>query len=91
MDGRRVLVVDDEPGMRAGLGEVLRRDGFEVDGAASAEDALARLGAGIPDLLVTDLRLPGRSGVDLLRELRARVQPFDPCCRYPRSRTRSPR
>jgi DNA-binding NtrC family response regulator len=71
MDGR-VLVVDDEAGMRAGLAEVLRRGGFAVEDAATAEDALERLTAGAPDLLVTDLRLPGRSGVELLRELRNR-------------------
>ncbi|MGH7896261.1 MAG: sigma-54-dependent transcriptional regulator [Candidatus Binatia bacterium] len=70
MDGRRVLVVDDEPGMRAGLAEVLRRGGFQVDAAGTAEDALVRLHAGGADLLVTDLRLPGLSGTDLLRELR---------------------
>jgi two-component system response regulator FlrC len=70
MEERRILVVDDEPGMRAGLAEVLRRAGFQVDLAGAAEEALARLQAGGVDLLVTDLRLPGLSGIDLLRDLR---------------------
>ncbi len=70
MEGRRIVVVDDEPGMRAGLAEVLRRGGFQVDLAATAEDALAHLQAEGADLVVTDLRLPGLSGTDLLRELR---------------------
>jgi two-component system response regulator FlrC len=70
MNGRKILVVDDEPGMRAGLVEVLRRSGFEVTDAASAEDALERLRRDAADLLVTDLRLPGRSGLELLRTLR---------------------
>ena len=70
MEVRRILVVDDEPGMRAGLGEVLRRGGFEVELAGTAEEALARLQADDVDLLVTDLRLPGLSGIELLRELR---------------------
>ncbi len=65
---RTILVVDDEPGMRAALAEVLARGGFAVEQAASAEDGLARLEQGGIDLLVTDLRLPGMSGLDLLRE-----------------------
>jgi two-component system response regulator FlrC len=72
-DTRRILVVDDEPAMRAGLLEVLGRGGFAVETAATAEDALARLGDGrapAVDLLVTDLKLPGMSGLDLVREAR---------------------
>jgi DNA-binding NtrC family response regulator len=74
-DGRRVLVVDDEPAMRAAVGEVLGRGGFAVEAAATAEEALARLGdagrGGPIDVLVTDLRMPGMSGLDLVRETRA--------------------
>ncbi|MCW5893766.1 MAG: sigma-54-dependent Fis family transcriptional regulator [bacterium] len=70
MDGRRILVVDDESGMRAGLVEVLTRGGGLVEAAASAEEALERLERGGIELLVTDLRLPGRSGLELLRETR---------------------
>jgi len=69
-DGRRILVVDDEPGMRLGLSEVLRRGGFDPVCAGSAEEALDWLGKQEADLLVTDLRLPGRSGLELLAELR---------------------
>src|SRR5207253_972092 len=72
---RSVLIVDDEPGMRAGLSEVLGRGGFAVEQASTAEEALARLGerggqGGMVDLLVTDLRLPGLSGLDLIRAAR---------------------
>ena len=70
MEERRILVVDDEPGVRAGLGEVLRRGGFAVTPVGTAEEALAVLGRETVDLLVTDLRLPGLSGLDLLRALR---------------------
>jgi two-component system response regulator FlrC len=69
-DTRRILVVDDEMGMRAALAEVLTRGGFAVDVAGTGEDALARLEKGGVDLLVTDLRLPGMSGLDLLKEVR---------------------
>ena len=65
---RRILVVDDEPGMRAGLSEVLSRGGFAVETAGTGEDGLARLKTGGVEVLVTDLRLPGISGLDLLRE-----------------------
>src|SRR5881628_1887924 len=74
---RSVLIVDDEPGMRAGLSEVLGRGGFTVEQAASAEEALARLGErsgqggqGGIDLLVTDLRMPGMNGLELIRAAR---------------------
>ncbi len=67
---KRILVVDDEAGMRAGLTEVLGRGGFAVETAATAEEGLARLEKGGIDLLVADLRLPGISGLDLLRDAR---------------------
>ena len=68
---RSVLIVDDEPGMRAGLSEVLGRGGFAVEQAANAEDALARLTErGGIDLLVTDLRMPGMNGLELIRAAR---------------------
>jgi len=69
-DTRRVLVVDDEPGMRAGLAEVLGRGGFAVESAASGEEALGWFERGGIDLLVTDLRLPGLGGLELVREAR---------------------
>jgi two-component system response regulator FlrC len=70
MTARRILVVDDEPGMRAGLAEVLGRGGFEVELAGTGEEALERLRRAAIDLLVTDVRLPGLSGLELLRLLR---------------------
>jgi two-component system response regulator FlrC len=69
-EARRILVIDDEPGMRAGLAEVLARGGFTVEVAATGEDGLARLALGGVDLLVTDLRLPGLGGLDVVREAR---------------------
>jgi DNA-binding NtrC family response regulator len=74
-DARRIVVVDDEPGMRAGLVEVLTRGGFVVEAFAAASEALARLGGGGVDLLITDLRMPGMTGLELLRE--ARQSAFD--------------
>jgi DNA-binding NtrC family response regulator len=67
---RTILVVDDEPGMRAALAAVLARGGFTVELAASGEEGLQKAKAVPVDLLVTDLRLPGLGGLDLLREAR---------------------
>jgi two-component system response regulator FlrC len=67
---RTILVVDDEPAMRAALAAVLGRGGFAVELATTGEDGLARLEQGGIDLLVTDLRLPGIGGLDLLRAAR---------------------
>jgi len=66
----RILVVDDEAGIRDLVGSYLRDEGFDVDEAADGEDALARFGHGAHDLVVLDLRLPGISGLDVLREIR---------------------
>jgi len=66
----RVLVVDDEVGIRELVGSYLRNEGFTVDEAADGEDALDSFRARQPDLVVLDLRLPGIDGYDVLREIR---------------------
>ncbi|MCA9580648.1 MAG: sigma-54-dependent Fis family transcriptional regulator [Myxococcales bacterium] len=73
MADRRVLVVDDEENLRLVLSTMLKRNGFEVELAASAEDALARLGTFDPDFVLADVRMPGMSGIELCEELRARA------------------
>ena len=66
-----VLVVDDEPGIRESLGYALRREGFEVDEAEAGEEALEAARRREYDLVVLDLMLPGMSGLDVCRLLRA--------------------
>ncbi len=66
----RVLVVDDERLLRSSLREELQRAGYQVDEAESAGTALECAAREPPDLVLLDLRLPDRSGVDVLRELR---------------------
>ncbi|MFB3909895.1 MAG: response regulator [Candidatus Eisenbacteria bacterium] len=67
----RILLVDDEVLLLRTLSSALREDGFDVLAASSAEDAERQLGeAGGVDLLVLDVKLPGKSGLDLLRERR---------------------
>jgi two-component system response regulator AtoC len=71
--GARVLVVDDEENLRLVLRTLLRKHGYEVEVAKSAEDALGRLDAFDPDFVIADVRMPGMSGIDLVKELSARA------------------
>jgi two-component system phosphate regulon response regulator PhoB len=66
-----VLVVEDEPDIRALIVHHLTQDGFRCRTAADGVEALARLRAGVPDLVVLDLMLPGIDGLELTRRLRA--------------------
>jgi DNA-binding response OmpR family regulator len=66
-----ILVVDDEPHIREIVGSYLAREGHEVRYAADGDAALKAALDGEPDLIVLDVMLPGRSGFDVLRELRA--------------------
>lgn len=68
----RVLVVDDDEGLRSLLEKFLSRQGVEVVCAADVAEALTALEAGPLDLVITDVVMPGRSGVDLLGEVRRR-------------------
>jgi PAS domain S-box-containing protein len=72
MSAPRVLVVDDEPSMRWTMAEFLRRGGYEPLPAADFDGALALVGEGEVDAAVVDIILPGRSGLELLRELSGR-------------------
>src|SRR5438552_2565840 len=69
-DKGRVLVVDDEASARSGLEKLLRQEGFSVHVAADGPSALAIAGEHPPDVVVTDLKMPGMDGVELLTKLR---------------------
>jgi two-component system response regulator HydG len=66
----RVLVADDEAAARSGLATLLRDEGFEVAVAEDGLRALAHVQETAPDVLVTDLRMPGLDGIELLRKSR---------------------
>jgi DNA-binding NtrC family response regulator len=70
-DACDVLVVDDEEVVRNGVERVLRDEGLRVAGAADARTALAHPALARCRLVLCDLMLPDRSGLELLRELRA--------------------
>jgi len=66
-----VLIIDDEAEIRESLQTLLEIEGYEVETAINGEDGLSRLGERPFDLVLLDLALPGRSGLDILPEIRA--------------------
>jgi DNA-binding NtrC family response regulator len=69
-DKGRILVVDDEVNARTALHELLRDEGYSVETAADGFKALGKLADFAPDLVLTDLKMPGMDGIQLLRKLR---------------------
>ena len=65
----RILVVDDEANARSALAELLREEGYLVETAADGFKALPKLDEFAPDLVVTDLKMPGLDGMGLLRKV----------------------
>lgn len=66
----RVLIVDDEPSIRQVVSEVLEAQGFYVETAIHGQDALARMRANEPDVIVTDLMMPVMDGWAFIRQCR---------------------
>src|SRR5204862_5078760 len=67
-----ILIVDDEPGVRAALGGVLRDEGYQVDAVDSGEACLERLSQKPYDAVVLDVWLPGMDGLATLSRMRER-------------------
>jgi DNA-binding NtrC family response regulator len=67
----RILIVDDDPGQRSLLDSFLKSQGFETVVAGSGEEALARLAAEEFNMMISDVRMPGLSGLETLRRARA--------------------
>lgn len=72
LNKRRVLLVDDEERIIAALQRLLRREGYEVVTANCGSEALAILESDPVNLVISDYRMPGMTGVELLREIRQR-------------------
>lgn len=70
LDMARILVVDDEPIVLDGCEATLTKTGYDVDTALSAEEALMRIKTGRYNVIVTDLKLPGLSGMQLLKTVK---------------------
>jgi DNA-binding NtrC family response regulator len=74
METQRILIADDEPSHRFILTEALRREGFEVRTAQDGEEAIRIMTDFAPHLMVLDIRMPGKDGMEVLAEAR-RLQP----------------
>lgn len=76
----RILVVDDQPGIAALMSELLTMRGYDVVTAEDAERAAAEIRERAPDLVLSDVRMPGKSGYDFCRDLKSdpatRLIPF---------------
>lgn len=68
---KHILIVEDDAHIRLGLCEALRAEGYEVTDSSSGTEALPLFKQRKPDLVVLDIMLPGKSGYDICREIRA--------------------
>jgi DNA-binding NarL/FixJ family response regulator len=67
---KRLLIVDDEPNLLRAVAACLRGEGYEVDTARSGEEALVHVAQRLPDLIVSDIRMPRMDGYAFARQLR---------------------
>jgi DNA-binding NarL/FixJ family response regulator len=68
---KRLLVVDDEPNLLRAVAACLKTENYEVSTARSGHEALVNLAESVPDLIISDIRMPGMDGYKLARQLRA--------------------
>ena len=68
---KTVLLIEDEPNIIEAVSFILSRDGWQVKTHSNGHDAMQNVRAGAPDLILLDVRLPGKSGHDILKEIRA--------------------
>lgn len=68
--GKKVLIVDDQYGIRVLLKEVLEKDGHEVFQAPNGQTALGIVREHKPDLVLLDMKIPGMDGLEILRHIR---------------------
>jgi DNA-binding response OmpR family regulator len=73
----RIMIIEDNEEMRSLLKDFLEEEGFKIDSVSNGVDALGRLSRGYFDLVVTDIRMPGLSGLDILPKIR-RLNPGAP-------------
>ena len=82
---KRLLVVDDEEGLRFLYKEEFEDEGYDVALAASGEEALASLEESPADVVILDIKMPGMDGVEVLRRMKERWKdiPVILCTAYP--------
>jgi DNA-binding response OmpR family regulator len=69
--GKHVLLIEDEPSIAEAIRFILARDGWRVTWQGDGAGAVAAVAQSVPDAVILDVMLPGRSGHDILRDLRA--------------------
>lgn len=74
---KRVLIIEDEPNIIEAISFILARDGWHVDSHSNGHDAVSVVQARAPDLVILDVMLPGRSGYEILTDLRAQPETRD--------------
>ena len=72
MDATRILVVDDEANIRRIVTSYLRAEGYEVTEASDGAAALTAFDRSTPDLILLDVMMPGKDGIEVLREIRTK-------------------
>jgi two-component system chemotaxis response regulator CheY len=72
--GKTILTADDSASMRQMIGFTLREAGYDVIEAVDGKDALAKITASSPQMLITDLNMPNMDGIELIRQVRALPQ-----------------
>ncbi len=70
MSANRILVIDDDESLRKVIGYMLEEAGYEVDRAPSAEEGLRKLAERRPDLVLSDVKMPRRDGIELLGDIK---------------------
>jgi DNA-binding NarL/FixJ family response regulator len=68
---KQLLVVDDDPSLLLAVSDTLRAEGYEVVTARRGAEAMVRVAESLPDLIISDIRMPGMDGYALVRNLRA--------------------
>lgn len=68
--GEKILIVDDQFGIRMLLNEVLRKEGYDTYLASNGMEALELLGLHQPDLVFLDMKIPGMDGIEILKKMK---------------------
>lgn len=71
---KHVLLIEDEPNIIEAISFILRQDGWKVSTQSDGTKALAEITRVAPDLVILDVMLPGRSGFEILHDLRSRAE-----------------
>jgi two-component system, response regulator, stage 0 sporulation protein F len=69
--GKKILIVDDQYGIRILLNEVLQKEGYDTYQAANGLQALEIVQENVPDLILLDMKIPGMDGIEILKRVKA--------------------